>query len=143
MEEISIKKVKEEEIKNFAKKEWAVINKRFNFIPFRKTFFFATYLDKKLVGYAKVHIMGGLAEIAHIIIKDEMTDLGIGSKIMSFIETWAKKKNCRKIVLETAEKYKKTIKFYKKHGYKIDAVLPNYYYGCDWYYMSKDIKKVK
>jgi GNAT superfamily N-acetyltransferase len=135
-----IKLVKEEAIKSFATREWGIVNRRFNFIPAKKFFFFGLFDDNKLRGYAKLFLLGGITEISILIIQDKYTNKGFGSELMSFIVDWAKKKKCRRIVLKTASPYKKTIEFYKKHGFKIDAVLPKYYYNCDWYYMGKDLK---
>lgn len=139
MSKIIIRKTEEEKIKNFAKTQWAIVNKRFGFLPAKKTFFFAIYYEKKLIGYAKVDIRGGLAEVRDLLIHDKFTGKGIGSKAIDYIEKWARKNKCRKVVIKTASRFTKTVNFYKKHNYRIDAILPNYYYGCDWYYMVKEL----
>jgi GNAT superfamily N-acetyltransferase len=137
---IQIKQIKEEDVKSFSKKEWAIVNRRFNFIPFKRVFFFGIFEKNKLQGYAKIDLMGGITEIRHLIIRNKNTNMGFGSRLITYIENWAKKKKCRKLVLKTASPYKKTIKFYKEHGFNIDAILHKYYYDCDWYYMIKNLK---
>lgn len=138
--EIKVKKVKEGEVKNFADKQWAIIAKKCGFAPFWKTYFFAIYEDKNLRGYARVDIEGGLAEISRIVVDDKFTDRGFGSKLMDYIESFARKNKCRKLVLQATPRYGKSMDFYKEHGFKIDATLKNYYFDSDWHYMGKDLK---
>ena len=138
MRNIVIKKILPSKIERFAKRQWQIINRRFNHLPPKKTLFFGVYL-KKLVAYAKLDIRGGMVEIRHLIVQDNLTGKGIGSQILNYIEKWAKRKKYRKIVLKVPSVYKMAINLYKAHGYKKDATLPDYYYGCDWCYMGKKL----
>lgn len=137
---ISIKKIKEKEIASFAKREWGIVYRRFGFLPFPKDFFFGIFENDKLRGYAKVYLMGKVAEVTHLMIEDKFTGHGFGGKLMVYVEEWARKRKCNRLVLETAATFKDTVSFYKKHGFKIVSVLPKYFYGCSWYYMAKDLK---
>lgn len=138
MENITIKKVDYSELKDFLDEQWKIVNQKFN-LPPKDTFFYAIYSKEELIGYTKLDIRGGVLEIRHILIKENLTGKGVGSKMMTYLEDLARKNNCRKIVLKVPEVYKKSISFYEKYGYKKDATLRNYYYDCDWYYMSKNL----
>lgn len=137
---ISIKQIKEKDIASFAKREWGTVYKRFNFVPVPRDFFFGIFEDKKLRGYLKIYIMGKAAEITHLMIQNKYTSRGFGTKLMDYAEKWAKKRKCRRLVLETPAVFKETVAFYKRHGFKIVSVLPKYFYGRTWYYMGKDLK---
>ncbi|MDD5145104.1 MAG: GNAT family N-acetyltransferase [Candidatus Pacebacteria bacterium] len=139
-EEIKIKEVREGEIKEFADKQWKIIEKKCGFAPFWKSYFFGIYEKGLLRGYARVDIEGDIAEVSRIIIDDKFTDKGFGSRLMKHIKEFAKKNKCRKIVLQATGRYGDSIDFYKKHGFKVDATLKDYYFGCDWHYMGKSLK---
>ncbi len=137
---VQIKEVKKTATESFGNKQWAINDKKFNFLPSRKTFYFASYSGKEIIAYAQVEIRGGIAEIRSLLVKDGLRGSGVGTQLFSHVEAWAKiKKNCVKSVVKTSSAWPKTIHFYKKMGYKKDAVLPKYYYGVDWYYLSKNL----
>ncbi len=138
--DITIKKAQPSKVKEFGDKQWKVVNRRFGLLPAKKTFFFVAYSKKKIVGYTKIEIIrGGLLEIRDLLVHDKFTGKGIGSEIIEYIEKWAKKNRCKKAVLKVPSVYKESIKFYKKHGYRKDVTLSNYYYDYDWYYMTKSL----
>jgi GNAT superfamily N-acetyltransferase len=137
---ISIKRIKEKEIASFAKREWGTVYKRFKFTPAPQDFFFGIFEDKKLKGYLKMYLMGKTAEVTHLMIQDKLTGHGLGGRLIVYAEEWARKRKCNRLVLETPSVFKDTVNFYKKHGFKIVAVLPEYFYERDWYYMAKDLK---
>jgi len=138
--DIQIKEVEKSATEDFSKEQWDINDKKFNFLPPKKTFYFATYLDEKIVAYAQVEIRGGISETRSLLVKDGFQGKGIGAKLLGYIENWSKRENCCiKSVLKTCSAWSKTVHFYEKMGYKKDAVLPKYYYGVDWYYMSKDL----
>ena len=56
-----------------------------------------------------------------------MQGQGIGSKLMNFIENYAKKKGFRKLYLYTGEDMILTQKFYTKNGYEIINKFKEYY----------------
>lgn len=137
--DLKIKQVKKVDVDNFAEKEWSIINEKYGLLPSKETFFFGAYSNNKLAGYARVELRGGVTEIRDILVKDELTGDGIGSELVNYIEKWAVKNKCKKVVLKAPSVFGKTIKFYKNKGYKKDATLPKYYYGHNWYYMSKKL----
>lgn len=138
--DIEIKEVKKSETEDFSKKQWPIIDKKYNFLPARETFYFGVYSDGELVAYAGTEIRGGVSETRALLVRDDLTGNGIGTKLLSYVENWAKKeKNCVKSVVKTSSAWSKSVYFYEKMGYTKDAVLPEYYYGVDWYYMSKKL----
>ncbi|MEI7718614.1 MAG: GNAT family N-acetyltransferase [archaeon] len=70
-------------------------------------------VDKKeiigMVGLNGIEIKGVFVKVSHV-------RRGIGTKLMDFIEEYAKKKGLKKVHLWSAEKAKE---FYKKLGYKL------------------------
>ena len=133
---IKIQKVKEEDIKQFTKEQWALVNKEFGMEPW-ETFFFAAYKDWRLVGFTKIELRGDVAELRQILVHKDFRKQGIGEKLLKHFESLARKNNCRKVVLRVPDAYKEAIKFYKNREYKIEATLKNFYFGFNWYYMSK------
>jgi len=68
-------------------------------------------------------------DIYWIAIDRDRFRMGIGSKLLSFIESIVVKNKGRKIYLDTSstEKYSAARSFYAKHGYRIVSVLEDYY----------------
>jgi ribosomal protein S18 acetylase RimI-like enzyme len=66
-------------------------------------------------------------EIYWIAVKKKYQGMGIGGKLMNFVEKYAKKRGFRKIFLYTNEKMKFTRRFYEKLGYKLINKFPGYY----------------
>ncbi len=138
--ETEIKQVQKTDTEEFAKEQWLINDKKFNFLPQRETFYFGAYLNDKIVAYAQTEIRGGIAETRSLLVKDGLQGEGIGTKLLTYVENWAKaEKDCIKSVIKTSSAWPKSVSFYEKLGYKKDAVLLKYYYGVDWYYMSKNL----
>ena len=74
------------------------------------------------------------AEIEYIVVKDEYKRLGIGSKLLKYIE-----KDIKNITLEVRESNTAAINFYKKNGYSIVSTRHNYYKDEDGYLMIKNL----
>jgi len=135
-----IKSIQKSEVDDFAKEQWLINDKKFNFLPQRETFYFAVYKDGQITGYAQTEIRGGVVETRSLLVKDNLQGNGIGTKLLTHVEKWAKtEKACNKSIIKTSAAWPKSVHFYEKLGYKKDAVLPKYYYGVDWYYMSKKL----
>ncbi len=136
---IEIRKISESGFTEFANKEWDIVNKKHNLLPPKENYYFGVYQDNSLIAYAKIEVRDKTVEIRDILVKDDLTGRGIGTKLLNHIEEWGKVKDCNKVVLKVPSVYDKTIKFYIKQCYSKDATLLKYYYGCDWYYMSKKL----
>lgn len=66
-------------------------------------------------------------EVYWIAVKKKSQGNRIGTKLMKFIENYAKKKGFRKVFLYTGKNMKLTRKFYEKIGYKFINEFKNYY----------------
>jgi ribosomal-protein-alanine N-acetyltransferase len=90
--------------------------------------------NKEIVGVLVYLLIYDRVEIEYIVVKDEYKRLGIGSKLLSFIE-----KNIKNITLEVRESNTAAINFYKKNGYNIVSTRHNYYKDEDGYLMIKNL----
>jgi ribosomal-protein-alanine N-acetyltransferase len=52
---------------------------------------------------------------------------GLGTELLVSAEEWLKNAGCDHVVLEVAVDNEPALRFYKKHGYSVLKVLPNYY----------------
>jgi ribosomal-protein-alanine N-acetyltransferase len=138
--ETQIRQVQKIDTEAFANEQWLINDKKYNFLPQRETFYLGVYSDEKLIAYAQTEIRGGIAETRSLLVKDGLQGQGIGTQLLGYVENWAKQeKKCRKSVIKTSSGWPKTVHFYEKIGYKKDATLANYYYGVNWYFMSKEL----
>lgn len=96
----------------------------------KQEIFFGYKQGKELVGYVTLKpFFPGYkhCEVYWLAVKKKMQGRGIGSKLMIFIENYAKKKGFRKICLYTGENMLLTQNFYTKIGYDLINKFPNYY----------------
>jgi ribosomal-protein-alanine N-acetyltransferase len=52
---------------------------------------------------------------------------GLGTQLLATAEEELKKAGCDHVVLEVAVNNENALRFYKKHGYSVLKILPNYY----------------
>lgn len=137
---ISIRQVNEKNIENFRKREWAKFNKEIGYPYKEKTYSFVAQDNKKIIGLIKLKINGGVAYLSELIISEKYRGRGIGNLLIHKFEDYAKKKECHIIYLETSEKHKEALKFYKKNNYKILSKLKNSKFHLTGYILSKKLK---
>lgn len=92
-------------------------------------------VDNKINGIIVYNLFYDRIEIEYIIVPEEYRTKGIGSKLLLELE----KENINNITLEVRESNITAINFYKKNGYKIEAIRKNYYGNEDGYLMMKEI----
>ena len=103
---------------------------------FNKVFFNCLIsVGDKINGIIVYNLFYDRIEIEYIIVPKEYRKKGIGSKLLSAIE----KENINNITLEVRESNILAIDFYKKNGYKIEAIRKNYCGNEDGYLMMKEI----
>lgn len=103
------------------------IEKRFNE---KQEIFFGYKKEKELLGYVTLKpFFPGYkhCEVYWLAVKKKTQGQGIGTKLMNFIEKYAKNKGFRKIYLYTGEDMHLTQKFYKKKGYELINKFKEYY----------------
>lgn len=103
---------------------------------FNKVFFNSLVsVDDKINGIIVYNLFYDRIEIEYIIVPEEYRKKGIGSNLLLEIE----KENINNITLEVRESNITAINFYKKNGYKIEAIRKNYYGTENGYLMMKEI----
>jgi len=93
------------------------------------------YYDKNIKGILVYDLLYDRIEIEYILVQDEYRKYGIGSKLLKEIE----KNNVKNITLEVRESNISAIEFYKKNGFKIEAIRKNYYGNENGYLMLKEL----
>lgn len=92
--------------------------------------FFGYKKNNELVGYVTLKpFFPGYkhCEVYWLAVKKKCQGQGLGTKLMKFIEKYAKKNGFRKVCLYTGKDMKLTRKFYKKIGYQLVNEFPGYY----------------
>ena len=89
----------------------------------------------KIIGVLVYSLIYDRIEIEYIVVNDEYKKLGIGSKLLKYIE----KSGIKNITLEVRESNEVAINFYKKNGYEIVATRKNYYKDENGYLMIKKL----
>jgi [ribosomal protein S18]-alanine N-acetyltransferase len=81
--------------------------------------------------------------LAHIItldVADNYRRQGVGSALLLELEKNFARREVRTVLLETAIENEPAVAFWKRHGYRVEAVLKRYYLGrLDAYEMRKKL----
>ncbi len=99
---------------------------------------FVAEIDRRVVGYVTVMEMeGGDAKVMSIAVKREFRGMGIGSRLLDEAIRWCKVRGKRRLLLEVRVSNLPAQNLYKKKGFRVIGVNPNYYSdGEDAYIMS-------
>lgn len=127
-------------VDKFSKKEWSVFNKESGYQWDEKEYSFIVLENKKIIGLLKFKIIGRASYLVEFIIHKEFRNKRIGKKLFEKFEKFSKEKNCHVLYLETTEKHKEAIKFYKKMGFKKIATLKKNKFKFDCYFFEKKLK---
>lgn len=100
--------------------------------PFFKSL---VYDENEIRGVIVYNLIYDRIEIEYIIVSNQYKGKGIGTKLLKMLE----KENVTNITLEVRESNKVAINFYKKNGYKIEAIRKNYYENENGYLMIKEL----
>lgn len=91
---------------------------------------FGYFFGKNLAGYGSIKLFFpgyNHCEIYWLDVKKKYQGKGIGTKLIDFLEKYAKKKGFRKVFIYTNKTMTKTRKFYQSHSYKLINEFPKYY----------------
>lgn len=122
--EISITRVDNvtSQIKDFEERGWleADIEHYGSARPYKKrTYkFVAVNESGDITGILDLEIEANVAFIDNLLVGKNYRRLGVGKKLITYAERFAKKNKCTKIWLSTSQDWEAT-KFYEKVGYKI------------------------
>ncbi|HTP69460.1 MAG TPA: GNAT family N-acetyltransferase [Dongiaceae bacterium] len=93
---------------------------------------------KRIVGFLLAETNPPLAHIITLDVAESQRRTGLGSALMAEIEKHFRFHGVKSVLLETAVDNAVGIAFWKKHGYREEAVLKRYYLGkMDAYEMRK------
>ncbi|MBZ5702175.1 MAG: GNAT family N-acetyltransferase [Acidobacteriia bacterium] len=93
---------------------------------------------KHTVGFLLAEENHPLAHIITLDVAESHRRHGVGSALVKEMETNLAARDVRAILLETAINNEAAVAFWKRHGYRIEAVLKRYYLGrLDAYEMRK------
>jgi len=94
----------------------------------------------KVVGYIAIMDLGKEAKIISFAVKKEFRGKGIGSKLLRAAIDRCRQKGKERLLLEVRVSNEVAQRLYKKNGFKIIDVIPNYYNdGEDAYLMALDL----
>ena len=93
------------------------------------------YYDDGIKGIMVYDLLYDRIEIEYIIVDTQYRKRGIGTLLLNEIE----QKGIKNITLEVRESNKVAIEFYKKNGYRIEAIRKNYYGSENGYLMLKEL----
>jgi ribosomal protein S18 acetylase RimI-like enzyme len=79
--------------------------------------------------YGPAPMTQGTFDLYWIAVNPKSQGMGIGSRLLDFLEKMLRVKNGRMILTDTSSipSYKKTLRFYLKKGYQEVAKIPDYY----------------
>ena len=80
-------------------------------------------------------IRGKWLSIEYLWVSESQKGKGLGSQLLSKLESYAHKQGCHSSMLNTTSFQAEP--FYKKHGYKTQMVLDDYFDNTEVYYMIK------
>lgn len=100
--------------------------------PETQAIWFTCITDSKLsaIGYcAPEKFTNGTYNLYAIAVKKELQGMGIGKKMMKFLEDHLKNNNHRILIIDTSsdQRYELTRKFYKDLNYRQEAVIKDFW----------------
>ena len=88
---------------------------------------FVALVEDEVVGFVSaaqfftVGLDGNLMWIVGLAVKKEIQNKGIGTKLLQYIENYAREKNCDSIILNSGVRRIDAHAFYKRNGYNTDS----------------------
>lgn len=135
-----VRKEDEKKVEKFRNSEWEIFHSERNSSWNKKTISFVALDGKTIIGFLKIKVGAGVAKLKELIVKKEYRRKKIGARLIEKFEEIAKKEKCHVIYLQTSEKHKEALRFYKKRDYKKITTLKKYEGGFDWYLFEKRLK---
>jgi [ribosomal protein S18]-alanine N-acetyltransferase len=96
--------------------------------------------EKRVVGFVLSEENPPLAHIITLDVAEKWRRQGVGSGLLLELEKNFGQRGVRSVLLETAMDNEAAVAFWKKHGYRVEAILKRYYLGrLDAYEMRKKL----
>ena len=87
------------------------------------------YDGDRIIGMCTMQVLVSTAEGAKVglvedmIISEAFRSMGIGTDLLDALESWAKKKNLKRVQLLADKRNKQALGFYKKRGYSVTNMI--------------------
>ena len=95
----------------------------------------------EVVGYGGVALLGDVADIHTLTIKESHRRLGIASSMLEKLESWAIERGAKALMLELREGNQAAMSLYQKNGYQLISRRENYYAkGINALIMRKEVE---
>jgi ribosomal protein S18 acetylase RimI-like enzyme len=140
MEIKEITKKNKKEAEKFRSKEWSKFNQEGKYKWNPKNYILGAYDSKNILGVIEFNIIGGIAYLKDLIVGKVYRKKGVGLALLKKLEVISKNERCHAIYLDTSEKHKEALKFYKDNNFKIINKLKNYRFHFNWYILMKNLK---
>ena len=96
----------------------------------------------EVVGYGGVALLGDVADIHTLTIKESHRRLGIASSMLEKLESWAIERGAKALMLEMREGNQAAMSLYQKNGYQLISRRENYYAkGIHALIMRKEVEQ--
>ena len=96
----------------------------------------------EVVGYGGVALLGDVADIHTLTIKQSHRRLGIASSMLEKLESWAIERGAKALMLELREGNQAAMSLYQKNGYQLISRRDNYYgKGIHALIMRKEVEQ--
>jgi ribosomal protein S18 acetylase RimI-like enzyme len=93
--------------------------------------------DDTVMGGAIGHSIRHRFYLTQLWVTEALRCQGIGTELVSRMESIARERDCRDVVVDTLNRDAAT--FYRKLGYHAYVIIPDYIQGFDWHFLSKVI----
>ena len=98
-----------------------------NLLKDKESVMLVMVLDKQIIGYVAVkfrndiQVQGKIAYMSEFVIEESFRNKGFGTKLLKYIISTLKKRNCKELHLSSTFKRKKAHKFYEALGFNKTA----------------------
>lgn len=94
--------------------------------------------DEKVIACGRIHLIDDhTAQIRFMAVEDAFQGMGLGAKVLKFLEKFAMKKKIKKIILQAREN---AIPFYERNGFSVVKKTDLLFGSIQHYLMEKNLK---
>ena len=132
-----IRRLKEEDILKIVELENSTLNTSLGYDMLKSSlenemaYFFVLEEEDNILGYISTMFDGEIVEILNFCVDKNYQHMGLGTKILSFLDNYFYTLKAKSMILEVRDKNINAIKIYEKFGFKRIHVRKNYYSNGD------------